>query len=279
VSKVHVELFTTSPLADPAEGRALLHAVEQHIPSWTPRRYGQTEPLRHVYEPGRAEHFWSHPDGLMFRNAPGSATGHIDGRVGPFDILSRIELSGTTTRGELDDGRIGAFLADCGKTMDVSYAMAHIFTPKQDDEYYAAWFALSPGEGVKAARQGPFPYFLRDLYWGNVFGPPYVGLFGADQLRTAPAAVVTELRPGYFYLQLTDAILDLCDADALVSYRAVRDAVKEHLGPDCFYDAGTTTPRRAPHWRTAAEDGLWKPSEGLRLSDEVQALLAEIGDR
>jgi hypothetical protein len=246
-----------------------------HLPSWMPRRYGWTEPLRHVYDPARTEHFWGQRDGLMFRSANRAATGEVDGRIGPWDILTKIRMWGQATRPELDSG-IGAFLADCGRAMDMSYAMAHIFTDEQDDEYYRSWFELPPAEGVKAARQGPFPYFLRDLYWGNVFGPPYTELFGDERLRTVPAAVVTELREGYFYVQLTDAILDLCDADALPRYRAVRDAVKDHLGADCFYEAGATTPRRAPRWRTAVEDGLWKPREGVPLPDEVRALVAEI---
>jgi hypothetical protein len=275
VSKVHVELFTPSLLASQAEGRALLDALGGHLPSWMPGRYGWSEPLRNVYAPDRAEHFWERRNGLMFRNASGDAAGEVSVRTGPWDILSKIELSGTATRAELDGG-IGAFLAGCGRSLELAYAMAHIFTPQQAEEYYRAWFELPPpGDRVKTARQGPFPYFLRDLYWGNVFGPPYTELFGTDRLRTAPAAVAAELRPGYFYVQVTEAITDLRDADALARYRAVRDAVKEHLGPECFYQAGGAVPGRAPRFTTAAEDGLWKPAKGAAVSGELQALLAK----
>jgi hypothetical protein len=275
MSKVHVELFTPGLLAGQAEGRALLDALGAHLPSWMPRRYGWSEPLRNVYDPGRPEYFWERRNGLMFRNASRSAAGEVSVRVGPWDILSKIELSGAATRAELDSG-VGAFLAECGRKLDLTYAMAHIFTQQQADEYYRAWFELSPdGDSVRNARQGPFPYCLRDLYWGNVFGPPYTGLFGASRLRTAPAAVVTELRPGYFYVQLTGSITDLCDAGTLARYRATRDAVKDHLGPECFYDAAATTPRRAPRFRAAAEEGLWKPRPGATVSTEIQALLAK----
>jgi hypothetical protein len=279
VSQVQIELFTPSLLAGQAEGHALLDALGSHLPSWLPRRYGWSEPLRNVYDPDLAEHFWQPRNGLLFRNADGSAAGEVSVRTGPWDILSKVEMSGMATRTELDGG-IGAFLAECGKSLDLAYGMAHIFTPAQADEYYRAWFALPPpGDRVQVARQGTFPYFLRDLYWGNVFGPPYTDLFGVERLRTAPAAVVTELRPGYFYVQLTTAITDLCDADAAARYQDVRDAVKNHLGPDCFYQAGATTPRRAPHFRTAAEDGLWKPAEGATVSAELRALLAKAPGR
>jgi hypothetical protein len=277
VSKIYVELFTPSPLDDPAEGRALLQALNEHAPSWMPRRYGWTEPLRHVYVPERTEHFWSERDGLMFRNERKTATGHVRGRLGPWDILSKIELSGTVPRSTLEENGIGGLLAGCGTALDLAYAMAHVFTDKQADDYYAAWFDVpAPEEDrVRTARQGPFPYYLRDLYWGNVFGPPYVELFGADRLRTAPAAVVTELRDGCFYLQVTDTILDLSSPEGIPRYRAARDAVKNHLGPEFFYEAGATTPRRAPHWRTAAEDGLWDPPEGFAFPDELMAMVRE----
>jgi hypothetical protein len=275
VSKVQVELFTPTLLDNQAEGRALLGALGEHVPSWTPRRYGWSEPLRNVYAPGQSGHFWERPNGLMFRNASGDAAGEVSVRTGPWDILSKVELSGPATRPELEHG-IGRFLAQCGPALGLAYGMAHIFTPAQADEYYRQWFELPPpGDRVKTARQGPFPYFLRDLYWGNLFGPPYTELFGADRLRTAPAAVASEPRPGYFYLQVTEAITDLCDATALARYRQARDAVKQHLGPDFFYQAGRTAPGRAPHFRTAAEDGIWKPASGTAVSAELQALLAQ----
>lgn len=280
MSEVQVELFTPSRLTDPAEGRALLRALEEHMPSWMPKRYGWSKPLRHAYSPDRIGHFWEqHAGGVMFTNASRTARGEVKVRTGPWDILSKVELSGKAARTELDGG-IGAFLAACGTSLDLAYAMAHIFTGQQADDYYRAWFELPPpGDRVKTARQGTFPYFLRDLYWGNVFGPPYVELFGADRLRTAPAAVVDELRPGYFYVQVTGTILDLCDPDAIPRYQAARDAIKEHLGSDCFYEDGAAAPRRAPAWRTAAEEGLWKPREGARVTDEVQALLAKAPDQ
>ncbi|MBO0805051.1 MAG: hypothetical protein J2P25_18495 [Nocardiopsaceae bacterium] len=280
MSELRIELFTTSQLTDPAEGRALLRALEEHVPSWTPRRYGWGEPLRHVYDPGKAEHFWGRPSGLdvMFRNATKTATGEVHRRISPWAILSRVKMAGTVAQAELDGGGIGAFLAECGRSLDLAWAMAHIFSERQAGEYRGAWFDVPGREEnrVKAAIQGPFPYFLRDVYWGNVFGPPYTELFGADKLRTAPAAAVTELRPGYFYLQLTESILDLCDKGSLPRNREVRDAVREHLGADCFYQRGKDpVSYRAPHFRAAAEEGLWKPGEGVNMTDELRALLAK----
>lgn len=282
MSKMYAELFTPGQLTDPAECRALLDALGRHVPSWMPHRYGWSEPPRHVYDPSKIDHFWSRPSGLdvLFRNAGKYARGEVDRRVGPWDILTNVEISGKAPQAE--HGGVGGFLADCAKSIDISYAMAHVFSQEQAEAYYraGAWYTLKPqyGDKVKGS-QRTFPYYLRDLYWANVFGPPYTELFGADRLRTAPAAVVTELREGYFYLQVTDSITDLYTPDAIPRYRAARDAIKEHIGADCFYDAEATTPRRAPHWRTAAEDGLWKPVKGTNMTEELQALIERIASQ
>jgi len=274
VSELRVELFTPSVLRDQTEGRALLDALNEHLPAWMPYRYGWSQPLRNVYDPSNTGHFWDTYHGLLFRNATRAATGEVDVRMGPWDILSKITLSGRVPRAQMEGGT-GPFLAQCGRTLDIAYAMAHIFTEQQAAEYYRLWFATAPADDgtVRNAAQGPFPNCLRDLYWANVFGPPYTGLFGADRLRTAPAAVVTELRPGYFYLQVTDSITGLTDATAARAFQDARDAIKDHLGPDCFYDPAATAPRRAPIFRTAAEEGIWKPREGTRVSPQVQELL------
>jgi hypothetical protein len=267
VSIADVELFTPGLLRDPEVGRAFVRALNEHVPSWMPYRYGWSEPLRSVFDPERVEHFWGQIG--FWRNAARTANGTIEPRTGPWDLLSSIKLSGDWTPETPDLKGLGAFLADCASTLDVTYGMAHLFTADGHNGYQRDWFALSPEpERVKKARQGPFPHFLRDLYWGNVFGPPYVELFGAERLRTAPAAIARELRPGYFYLQLTEDITDgagLADA---------RRTVKAHLGADCFYDPAATTPRRAPVFRTAAEEGLWKPVKGTPMTDELRELLA-----
>jgi hypothetical protein len=76
---------------------------------------------------------------------------------------------------------------------------------------------------------------LPNLDWGNIFGPEYVALFGGrDRVAAAPAAIVKELSPNTFYIQLSDNMLDFAMRHAQVD--AVRERVKEYLGADCFFD-------------------------------------------
>jgi hypothetical protein len=270
----YAELFTPSLLKDPTEGRAFIEALAAHVPYWMPRRYGWSEPLRHTFADERFDHFWSQLG--YWRNAARTLNARADIRTGPWDILSDVKMSGAFAP-ELKGDGLGAFLADCGAApaLNITYAMAHLFTDEEENETYRRdWFELPPvPESVKIAAQGTMPYFLRDLFWANLFGPPYTELFGIERLRTAPATVAREMRPGYFYLQLTD---DIADRDGVA---AVREQVKAHIGADCFYDPKATTPRRAPRFTTAAEDGLWKPVKGTNWTDELRALYAKAANR
>jgi hypothetical protein len=45
-------------------------------------------------------------------------------------------------------------------------------------------------------------HWLPDVFWGTVFGPPYVALFGKDRLLSAPVAVAEEIADDMIYVQL-----------------------------------------------------------------------------
>jgi len=79
-------------------------------------------------------------------------------------------------------------------------------------------------------------HWLPDVFWGTVFGPPYVKLFGKDRLLTAPVAVAEEIADDMVYIQLTDSLSDVAkDPAAMQAHRA---KVKEHLKADAFFESG-----------------------------------------
>ncbi len=268
---VFVKLFTRSLLTDPEEGRTLVRLIEQHVPAWLPQRYGWSVPLRNTYDPDRLEDFWTGLEyGLDWRNAKRTATGHVTTRVGPLDTLSSIRLSGERT-GVLDLSALADLMRESAPALDVVYGVLHLFHP--DDLYTAGHgghlFGENQGPFLAVAERG-LKECLPDLAWGNVFGAPYVDLFGgADRVRSSPVALVTELGPELFYLQLTDDTTDVQQNRA--AFTAVREAAKEHLGADCF--AGYAGPLRAPRLPMAAEEGLWSPPAGFDVPDDLRAML------
>lgn len=269
---VFVKLFTRDVLTDPAQGRALIRLIDQYVPSWAPYRYGWSVPLRNVYDPDRFEEFWKGLElQLDWRNQKRTAKGEANTRVGPYDTLASVELEGEQNP-SLDLDALADFMQECAQPLDLVYGVLHLFHP--DDLFTKGHggrlFGEVQGTPLFAVAERELKRCLPDLAWGNVFGPPYVELFGgADRVRSAPAALVRELGPGRFYLQLTEDIEDVQqDRDALT---AARGAVKAHLGADCF--AGYPGPLRAPRLPVAALEGLWSPMAGVDVSDELREML------
>jgi hypothetical protein len=85
-------------------------------------------------------------------------------------------------------------------------------------------------------------HWLPDVFWGTVFRAPYVALFGKDRLLSAPVAVVEEIADDMIYVQLTEKLTDVVDAE--LSVEAARAAFKRHVEVDAFYRLGRGYNRR-----------------------------------
>lgn len=267
---VFVKLFTRSPLTSVDEGRTLIRLVSEHVPYWMPYRYGWSTPLRNVFDPDRFGDFWQQLQlQLDWRNEMRTATGEASTRIDPYSTLSAIELQGQQNKA-LDLAALAGLVQACAEPLDLAYGVLHLFHPDDLAGNGGHLFGAVQGTPVLAVAERELRRCLPDVAWGNVFGPPYVELFGgADRVRAVPAAVVRELGPNRFYLQLTDDIRDVqVNREALT---AARDAVKRHLGADCF--SGYRGRLRAPKLPTAAEDGLWSPPAGMNVPDELQQMV------
>lgn len=75
---------------------------------------------------------------------------------------------------------------------------------------------------------------LPALYWSQVFGPPYVRLFGLEKLLSTPAFKVEQLGPETVYLQLTESIFDVRERYDHVD--AVREKVKAHIDDNIIFN-------------------------------------------
>ncbi|HJV74035.1 MAG TPA: hypothetical protein VJ654_07430 [Noviherbaspirillum sp.] len=77
--------------------------------------------------------------------------------------------------------------------------------------------------------------FLPDILWSQVFGPPYVRLFGLEKLLSAPAYRVEQLGPETVYIQLSESLFDMHERYETVD--AIRQQVKAHLDDNIFFKA------------------------------------------
>jgi hypothetical protein len=79
-------------------------------------------------------------------------------------------------------------------------------------------------------------HWLPDVFWGTVFGPPYIALFGKEKLLSAPVAVAEQISGDMIYIQLTDGLVDVASDPVGMTQR--RKAFKDHLGVDAFFEEG-----------------------------------------
>jgi len=75
---------------------------------------------------------------------------------------------------------------------------------------------------------------LPAIYWSQVFGPPYVRLFGLDKLLSAPAYKVEQLGPEMVYIQLTESLFDVRERYDYVD--DVRQKVKAHIDDNIIFN-------------------------------------------
>lgn len=79
-------------------------------------------------------------------------------------------------------------------------------------------------------------HWLPDVFWGTVFGPAYVRLFGKERLLSAPAYLVEDIGPEMVYVQLTEKLADAANhSEAL---QLAREAFKMHFDNNAFFISG-----------------------------------------
>jgi len=76
--------------------------------------------------------------------------------------------------------------------------------------------------------------YLPDVFWLQVFGPPYVDLIGKERMLSCPGFRVEEVAENKVLIQLTENITDV--EEHFGAFQELREAVKQHLGRDLFFD-------------------------------------------
>jgi hypothetical protein len=114
-------------------------------------------------------------------------------------------------------------------TFPVDYAVFNwgLFEYSTLEELHAY---VDGGRAQVCLRSGDMVKHLPAIYWSQVFGPPYVRLFGLDKLLSTPAFKVEQLGPESVYIQLTETLFDVRERTDHV--KGIRQQVIAHLDPD-----------------------------------------------
>jgi hypothetical protein len=250
IESIGLTLLTSRRLSTPAEGAAVLRRLASY-PDLMPQKCGTCDPIRAPFDPSQIDElvkdFW-HPDGFNWKRRKPSQ----EGGSGPQDSPS---MHASITIGMDDGAKYAAVLTDYLRNESIqlgaefgkvepSWTGKRGYTGPLDSAHFFTSpeaFEQVPGNFATAE----LVHYIGQLPWVTVFGPPYVRMFGAKKLLSAPAAIVEEIAPKMIYMQLTSNVTDI--AADLPAYFALRRRVKDHIGPDAFFDpARGKGPYRVP---------------------------------
>jgi hypothetical protein len=239
---VKVNVLVPRPLTDRADCEAALRALCA-CQTLVPDVFDVVEPVREPFDPDRIgdvlDTIWrwqNGPDTFMWRRRRRPAAwGGLYMSKGPEPVHGSVDLE-SGAGGPERNADLVRFLRLAASGLGADLGLIDV--PPRTSDGTERCMAVTTWD----LRKG-----LPDLYWGTVFGGPYVELFGARRLAEAPVARCGEIAPGMFYLQLTDDLDDLRERPELV--QRVRAEAKRFLGLDAFAGEGVAEPcRRLPQF-------------------------------
>lgn len=238
---LHASLTIPFQLDSQAAFARIVSTWRDVAPALLPTRADSREPVRHEFDPddlGEALTFWKGGVWLGRRTSPKLSANVFSMNSVHSNILIRTD-AGRRTEGDLE--RLTLALAT---VTFPDFGMVHALTSAETIEALAIGrpdiMVINRNTG-KASLGAGYSHQLRHgiptLYWGNLFGPAYIELFGHDFLLAAPAPLVRE-EPWGIYVRLSDAPPS---EETWSAFRATRDRVIEYLGADAFWPNASRT--------------------------------------
>jgi hypothetical protein len=252
-ARAFVEAFLTRPLRGAAgwsESMDLFRDLLDHMRPLRPRMIQRDKEWRPFLPTDPAPDWWPLSQYLLTPDP--YLRWHLRPAHGPAQHYTQLSLAG-----DLEPVAAENFLPkliDLAKD-DLDYGLVHAW---HDDE------PTGP-VGLRQGKDGPWMLFtprdlteyLPNLYWAQIFGPPWVRLFGAETIAATPGYRVEEVAAGHWLVQLTEHLDDVVTEHA--RFAAVRAQAKAHLGADIFFspERGSRGRNyRAPIIPTLADRGL-----------------------
>jgi hypothetical protein len=261
-----VAILVAKTLSSKTDGERLLRLLSSHLPQHLPERFGDAEPLNSKFDPRNfhsALDVWGKFNFIAERLHP-----RVLLQVLFWPPVSRdprhssIALIRFQSEQDIDIERLSAFVEEVTSTFEADYAVAHILTATELEDrlenlrHRATSWPQAPAESTVARlrrridKEGfasvlwsmdmaqnctvQLRKCLQDLYWLNVFGSPYVEMFGRERLLATPGFAVKELSNSSISVRLAGV---LNDTDSCwKTFKTARDKCKIHLACDAFFN-------------------------------------------
>ncbi len=251
-ARAFVEAFLTRTAGDGANWAGsvdLLRDVLAGLPRLRPRFIRREQEWRPFLPSDPEPEWWPLSQHLLTPDP--YVRWEIGPAFGPGQHYTQLSIDG-----DLDPEQAEAFVPRLIELaqQDLDFGLVHAW---HDDEVIGPF-------GLRHGKNGPWMLFterellegLPNLYWAQIFGPPWVRLFGAKTLAATPGYRVEEVAADHWLVQLTEHLADVVTDHP--RFEAVRARAKEHLGADTFFspERGSRGVYRAPAIPTLADRGL-----------------------
>lgn len=242
--KYYLEINTAYSLREPESHEALLQTWLEAAPTLFPTHYAVDGPLRLRLDPRSIA--------SIARNIGGA--GWVARRTGPslrFGLLPGIRSHGSIWmevgggKGEVIAHHLKTLFGALSGLLAPDYATLHVLTPSEEKEALAIGrpdlailHLATMATSLSTGQTKPLLTGLRSIYWVNLFGPPYVRLFGRQQLAHPPIGAAVE-RPASVEITITEQ--PPVEA-SYPDFAEKRDQLKEYLGRDAFWPDASRVP-------------------------------------
>lgn len=224
--EILLHFLTLKDISQRSVAQELFTSLLRIAPDYMFERYDIYEPLRKKYE-GDMEPFlklWEEDEGGVWwarRSAPRVEGGGMRGRIHKaLSLNARFRKKDTAGAVEL--------FKEWVEILEPDVALVTLGGSRpEDDRAHEIWGAMD----VDFNSFSLYAVGLPGVPWGFWLGRPYVGLFGAEKLESAPVHNVEKRGEGYF-LQLSEHLEDMKEKNAELV--ALAEEVKVHLGEDAF---------------------------------------------
>jgi hypothetical protein len=253
MSTIFLNILTPLPLNTKEAGSDFFQAWLELLPEYAPERYGNWEPLKSKFDPGdlaAVAETWSWP--FLFKRSKPKMEGRVFMRPGVQLKHSWVHI--LFDEKQFNQAKVVNFLCKMSGHLKADFAFIHLLAESEVNRGLMT-NTINPlgrrkGAYNLAVTTENLNRNLPELYWGTVFGPAYVDLFGREHLLNAPASHIEEVSPYQVYIQLSEHVQDM--KTKFEEVESTRHRIKAYLNNDAFFDPTVNgmRPYKTPqfHW-------------------------------
>lgn len=206
----------------------------QELPEYKPHKWNSIEPINKPFDLAAIRELISIGGNLIYwkRSSPPKSQGEFKSRAKakPWHAHHSLGLTASS------DAEIQAAIRYCesaSQKFGIDYA--HLDTNPDAYKDYGLICDASPFRDYIYIPSVKLHQNLPDIFWYQIFGPPYVRLFGLEKLLSAPAYRVAQIAEETICIQLSGSVFDMHTNYGAVD--AVRQKVKAHIDNNIIFNS------------------------------------------